>query len=237
MTLTAYFRGEPLSRALAAYAERMADPAWSVTHKMGLYDAAYRAYDPDGSDGDGFAAFTTIYGALRSREWGAFRPLGAAKCWQPRRIYSVIRQKMWDFGPAAGLHLLNFRMHHRATATVAMESLKGIKPTRSYPTMTVSKFLHFYNPGLFPIWDNAVIDHRVFKRFGEDYAHFCVAHSLDPDAVGAEFLGNYVCWGSRCVLDAGKVYMPEFVEWLRDEIPPRRFRLLDPARLATLYAV
>ena len=31
--------------------------------------------------------------------------------------------------------------------------------------MPVSKFLHFYNPGLFPIYDTEMIFNKVLKRF------------------------------------------------------------------------
>lgn len=33
-----------------------------------------------------------------------------------------------------------------------LEKMRGIKPKKDYPTMTVSKFLHFSNPQLFPIY-------------------------------------------------------------------------------------
>ena len=39
--------------------------------------------------------------------------------------------------------------------------------------MVVSKFLHFYNPGLFPIYDNKVIWNQVFRRFRNDFRDFC----------------------------------------------------------------
>ena len=235
--LADYFSGDKLLRALSTYAEEMVDPGWPVTPKMELYDAAFRAYDPAVSEANRFEAFTTIYAALSSREWGAFRPVGAANCWRPRRIYDTISNKLADFSPTVQVHLRNFQPDRRAALVSAMQALQGIKPVRGYPTMTASKFLHFFNPGLFPIWDNAVIDQRVFKRFGGDYESFCASIALDPSAVGAEFLGNYICWASRCVVDAGERFMPTFIEWLRDEIPPRRFRALDSARLPSLYAV
>jgi hypothetical protein len=235
--LRSYFRGSNVHRALAAYAEEMAGPAWSVAHKMDLYDAAYRAYDPAVSDSVGIAAFKTIYDALSSSDWGAFRPLGASKCWPMSKIYDTIRRSLMEFSPALGVSLANLRLDRRPSVTFAMRSLAGIKPTNHYPTMTVSKFLHFFNPNLFPIWDNAVVDQRAFKRFGVDYSEFCTTNHLDANAIGEEFLGNYFCWGRDLVSYAGKEYMPLFVGWLRDEIPPRRFRKLEPARLAELYAV
>jgi hypothetical protein len=44
--------------------------------------------------------------------------------------------------------------------------------------MTVSKFLHFYNPGLFPIYDNAVIWDKVLRRFRNDFRDFCISANI-----------------------------------------------------------
>jgi hypothetical protein len=62
--------------------------------------------------------------------------------------------------------------------------------------MAVSKFIHFYNPSLFPIYDNEVVEYKVFARFRTDYREFCDGAGLDSSANGADFLRNYVCWAS-----------------------------------------
>ena len=43
--------------------------------------------------------------------------------------------------------------------------MRDLKPVAGYPVMAVSKFLHFYNPALFPIYDNLVIWNGVLGYF------------------------------------------------------------------------
>ena len=61
------------------------------------------------------------------------------------------------------VNLLNF-----PKTALSLESrlakMRRIKPNQDFPVMTVSKFLHFYNPGLFPIYDTEMIWEKVFKR-------------------------------------------------------------------------
>ena len=102
--------------------------------------------------------------------------------------------------------------------------------------MTVSKFLHFFNPSLFPIYDTAVVWNKAFRRFGSDYRAFCDGANLDSSADGAAFLRNYVCWASSVMTGAAPDFMSSFVAWLEDELPRKRFASIHPAFLRTLYA-
>lgn len=235
-TLRSYFYGSNLCRALEAYGEKMAGPAWSVAHKMDLYAASHRAFASSVSEEDAFKAFGVIYDSLAGRDWGAFRPLGASRCWPAKRIYETLRCAFKPFSVGSGSTLASFSFDRRSVLVLALGAMVGMKPIGDYPTMAVTKFTHFFNPGLFPIWDNAVIDQRVFRRFGTEYADWCSSHRLNADATGAEFLGNYICWASELVTEAGTGFMQVFADWLRDEIPPRRFRAMDATRIPTLYA-
>jgi hypothetical protein len=226
-----YFTTLGQRRALEAYSEFAKGTAWSVPLKMDLYDLSREAFTATGS----LPAFERIYNNLVSY-WQVFRPHGADECWNAAQIFEAVRRELVGFDHASGVSLANFDNDKRHSVMFSLMALEGMKPNAGYPTMTVSKFLHFYNPSLFPIYDTAVVWNKVFARFSLDYRAFCNAVNLDPSADGAAFLRNYVCWASSLMADAGPGFMSAFVAWLEDELPRKRFAALDQAFLRTLYA-
>jgi hypothetical protein len=102
--------------------------------------------------------------------------------------------------------------------------------------MAVSKFVHFYNPGLFPIYDTEVVWKRVFSGFMGQYRSFCAGAGFNAGAEGAGFLRNYITWGSSFIQSAHPKFMTQFAQWLGAELPPRRVTAIDPKRLERLYA-
>jgi hypothetical protein len=230
-TLKDYFTASGQRRALVAYADFEKGSAWSVPLKMDLYDLSREAFATTGS----LLAFARIYDNLVSY-WQVFRPHGAAECWDAARIFEAIRRELAGFDHANGVSLMNFDNDKRHSVMFSLMALEGMKPNTGYPTMTVSKFLHFYNPSLFPIYDTAVVWNKVFARFGNDYRAFCDGTNLDKSAEDAAFLRNYVSWASSLMTTAAHDFMPSFVAWLEDEMPRKRFAALDQAFLRTLYA-
>jgi hypothetical protein len=227
-----YFRPRKQRQALAAYADFAAKSKWSVLHKMDLYDDSRGAFSSGVGEEERFKSFERIYTAL-NRYWQIFRPYGAKRCWRARQIFDLLQQEFGEFSQSSGICLLNFGDNRRQAVVRRMKGLKGMKPTCGYPVMAVSKFLHFYNPGLFPIYDGAVVDKRVFRAFGSDYEEFCTDSGLDSRASGAEFLGNYMNWGNRLLSSAGPRFMEIFVEWLQENESAAH----DVARLSDLHAM
>lgn len=226
-----YFTASGQPRALAAYADFAKGSAWSVPLKMDLYDLSREAFTGTGS----LSAFEKIYSNLVSH-WQVFRPHGADECWDAARIFETMRRELAGFDYVSGVSLASFDNDRRHSVMFSLMALEGMKPNTGYPTMTVSKFLHFFNPSLFPIYDTAVMGNKVFARFGPDYRAFCNAANLDPSADGAAFLRNYVCWASSLMAGAGPGFMSAFVAWLEDELPRKRFAALDQSFLRTLFA-
>jgi hypothetical protein len=235
-TLRECFQPKGQRRALEAYAKFAGGSAWSVPMKMDLYAASRAAFDPTATDSEAFAAFESIYGNLVSY-WQVFRPHGASECWPARQIFEAIKKQFGDFawGGSVSLPTLLSSRRHQALVFSLME-MEGIKPNNEYPVMTVSKFLHFYNPSLFPIYDTEVVWNKVFKRFKGDFNTCCTSANLDQQASGAGFLRNYMCWASAHVTSAHPEFMPVFVDWLADELPPKKFETLGRDVLSTLYA-
>jgi hypothetical protein len=87
--------------------------------------------------------------------------------------------------------------------------------------MTVSKFLHFYNPGLFPIYDTKVVCGKVFKRFEADFRGFCLTANIPYDRAinddTAAFLLYYMDWANSLLSVAHGRFMQVFVDWLREQ--------------------
>lgn len=95
------------------------------------------------------------------------------------KLFETIKGEFPEFSWGGSINLLTLaKSGARARLESRLAKMQGIKPKKSYPHMTVSKFLHFYNPGLFPIYDNKVIWEGVFKRFRNDFRVFCGARKF-----------------------------------------------------------
>jgi hypothetical protein len=215
MTLRDYFQPEGQQRALATYGTFASDQDWAIREKMDLYEASRLAFDPTTDDTGAFGAFEKIYNTLAG-SWQMFRPHSPLVCWPSRRIFETIRTEFSEFRWDSSVNLTNFINGTRREALLSnLASMAGIKPNQGYPIMAVSKFLHFYNPGLFPIYDDAVIWKKVYKRFKNDHREFCTASRLPYNMQDTSiFLRNYLGWASSLLASAHPKFMEAFVAWL-----------------------
>jgi len=237
-TLRSYFETDlQQRRALDAVAQkRWLDPGGNLD----LYEASKCAFDPSSSAVEAFRAFERIYKELAGPSWQVFRPRSPERdCWPPRQIFETIRREFSEFPWGSPVNLLTFpKSGARPRLESCLAKMQGIKPKKGYPHMTVSKFLHFYNPGLFPIYDNEAIWEGVFKRFRNEFRGFCRSARIPYDRAinddTATFLLYYMDWASFLLSAAHEAFMPVFVDWL-DTQPAAglRQRRFDPA---TLYA-
>ncbi len=83
--------------------------------------------------------------------------------------------------------------------------------------MTICKFLHFFNPSLFPIYDDWAIHRKVLTTFKNDWQGFR-APVGDTDI---EIAYKYVLWASAVVRSADTSLMPTFVDWFAERIKPK----------------
>ncbi len=115
-----------------------------------------------------------------------FRPCSRADCWPPQEIFETIKREFHDFSSRGPVSLLNFPTSGTGLRLeTRLAKVNGIKPKKGYPLMTVSKFLHFYNPGLFPIYDNEVMWKKVCNgRFKSDFREFCYRERIPNSIVG-----------------------------------------------------
>jgi hypothetical protein len=221
--------------------DAVARVGWLVpSENLDLYEASRCAFDPASGSDEAFRDFEKIYRELAGPNWQVFRPSSPERdCWPPGRIFETIRREFQEFSWGNPVNLLTFaRSGARPRLESCLAKMQGIKPKKGYPHMTVSKFLHFYNPGLFPIYDNAVIWGGVFKHFQNDFRGFCTSAQIPYDRAinddTAVFLLNYMDWASSLLSVAHEAFMPVFIDWLDKQpgawLHQRRF---DPT---TLYA-
>ncbi|MGA3315453.1 MAG: hypothetical protein ABSC64_03330 [Candidatus Korobacteraceae bacterium] len=234
-SLRSYFVNDQEQRSALGALGDFFDP-----RELDLYDASQYAFDPSSSEGEAFRHFTKIYYELASPHWGVFRPCSPADCWPPQKIFETIKREFSEFSRSGTVNLLNFSKSGTGLRLQScLAKMQGIKPKRGYPIMTVSKFLHFYNPGLFPIYDNGVIWDEVMNGvFKYDFREFRDREKI-PDSIAgsnaedtAAFLRYYMIWASSLLSVAHRAFMQVFSDWLAKqpgtELPKRRF---DPTRL------
>ncbi len=235
-TLRSYFENEVQQlHALDAVAKR----GWLVpSENLNLYDVSRRAFDPALGKSEALKEFENIYGTLAGR-WQVFRPKSSRDCWSSQKIFEKIAGRFSEFSWRGSVSLLTPEEDWaRSSLRSPLREMLGIKRKKGYPHMIVSKFLHFYNPALFPIYDNAVIWEKVFKHFRDDFRDFCTSanipykRAVNDDA--ETFLLYYMGWASSLLSVAHENFMQAFVDWLdKQEGAALHRRKFDPK---TLYA-
>jgi len=236
-TLLSYFESDLQQRSAL---DAVAREGWLVpSGNLDLYETSHCAFDPASSADEAFRDFEKIYKELAGPNWQVFRPSSPRDCWPPQKIFETIKREFLEFSWRGPVNLLNFRKRGTDQGLEScLAKMQGIKPKKGYPHMTVSKFLHFYNPGLFPIYDNEVIWERVFKYFQNDFRIFCGTAKISYDRAisddTAVFLLHYMDWASSLLSVAHGTFMRVFIDWL-DKQPAASLRRqrFDPK---TLYA-
>lgn len=234
--------GEELSRyfANADYQRRALNAALYEIFEpdeLNLYDASTLAFDPLSNEKEALRSFQEIYNALASKRWTAFRSNrpGGADRWSPRQVFETIKREFGEFQWGGPINLLTFQKggaELNLRLKSCLQTIRAIKEKNDYPHMVVSKFLHFYNPELFPIYDSGVIWCTVLDGcFRKDFTAFCGRGRNDDTEA---FLVHYMGWASSLLSCMHREFMQVFVDWLNNQpetaLSSRRFDA------ATLYA-
>lgn len=239
--LSSYFQRDGQQRALEAYAKFAFAPerGWGIEDKMELYEASRRAFGPATLLGEALLAFRKIYDDLYrpapAGGWGVGRN-ASGPCWPAAKTFDTIKTEFHLFRWSGPITLLNFHSSNDWAALLSsLEKMRELKPVAGYPVMAVSKFLHFYNPALFPIYDNEVIWNGVFRCFRSDFKEFCCTSGFKYEYEDtASFYCKYIRWANSLLASAHSGFMKTFVDWLRTqpgaELPRRTFDV------TTLYA-
>lgn len=211
-------------RALEACRDFLDAKDWPLTDRLRLYEYSRHAFGVAVPTSHCYASFHRIYDELvrpaRAGGWGVARN-PAGPLWASERAFETIKREFAGFTSGGPVTLANIDSDETKQALVlSLGALKGLKPLTgsSYPVMAVSKFLHAYNPELFPIYDNEVIAGMVIHRFKDEFRAFCVASSLSHQVGNSvDFYVSYILWGCSLLRVANRRFMDIFVDWFEKQ--------------------
>lgn len=230
--LVSYFARDGQQRALDAYGKFISGKGWGVQFKMELYEHSPKAFDPCLPQDSALAEFEKIDSDLWSH-WGLGRN-SSGPHWTAKKTFETIRSEFSGVGWGSPVTLPKFQSSAtQSTLASSLEKMRGLKSVTRYPVMAVSKFLHFYNPELFPIYDTEVIWNGVFRCFRNDFKEYCdrsgVRYHYEDTA---SFLWKYISWASSLMASAHPEFMQVFLYWLdRQPGADLKRRTFDASRL------
>lgn len=142
--------------AYQSYAEQYGQRKnWNIADHVGLWKKARTAFHNNSQED-----FHKIYTTLQ-KGWQVFR--GAADHWSEKEAFDKIRRL-----DAASVQLKLSCLDAKDISSIkgVVSALAAIKTTKDEKgsLVAVSKFLHFWNPGLFIIVDRAVVGEYVFRH-------------------------------------------------------------------------
>jgi hypothetical protein len=167
-------------------------------------------------------AFNYIYSEFSGPNWNVWRSRNTAPHAGPREIFETIKTNFAEYSWGGKLNLTSFGKPEAARLQSRLETMRYIKPNLGYPIMPVSKFLHVYNPSLFPIYDTGVIYNRVLKGYWRsDFRDFCsddrLPYSVFMDKDTVDFLPAYMRWANSLLSVAHIGFMQVFTDWLGEQ--------------------
>ncbi len=218
-TVQNYFGSEEAQeRALQACCHFLCAIDWAVNDRLRLYDDSRHAFDPAFPADDALRRFRQIYDELvrpaPAGGWGIGRN-ASGRLWTAEETFEFLKAEFSNLPWGGPVNLLNFE-NIQTSLLSSLEKMSSFKPLLAkWPTMAVSKVLHFYNAELFPVYDNAVIDKKVLTRFKNEFKDFCLAFSPPYHVKDtAIFYRNYMGWGAHLLAAAHPRFMEVFAAWL-----------------------
>jgi len=183
---------DTINEAFANYAA-LYSKRWDIPHQLRLYSYAEEAFEGKGDA----AAFSKVYDHLRAH-WQVFRR-GSAK-WGPDRAFQELVALPRE---VRSLRLSKMKEHEWGRVWECINRVKDVKRNKEGPSLVaVSKFLHFWNPGLFIIYDHQQVETFVFGHhwLGAEVMKSGtppVADLPDPDKSRLAWYLYVLHWASR----------------------------------------
>jgi len=220
--LVDYFKDPLYKDALAGYAKFARERDWGIDNKLELYNWAKVAFDSSLPERNRREAFYIVYDNLkgnrqvfRNARWGY---------WTGDETFEVLDRECQGCSRQDSLSLLTLQHPSQESDILLaiLNKLRNLKPARGYPWMPVAKFTHFFNPKLFPIYDNEVIWKMVMDGvFRDDYRSWCHSKNLNPIGPGERFNLNYMLWAGHIIHQADNGLMGYFREWFKSQVAGR----------------
>jgi hypothetical protein len=222
MKLSSYFKSPHLLSALDAYRSSVPE-TWTLSHRLELYSYAEIAFNSLASATEKEQAFTKIYQNLTSY-WGVFRGTSLSERWSAETLYSALTTECLPCGRSSGLSLASITdSRQNPQISACLNAIGKLKATKNYPSvypwMAAAKFLHFFNPELFPIYDTAFMWNRVANgAFKQDYAEYCGWNGFKRTENSARFNLQYTLWAAEVMSKRDDDCMAIFAQWVAEQV-------------------
>ena len=92
------------------------------------------------------------------------------------------------------------------------------RPWVEIPTTCASRFLHFYNPKLFPNVDNALTNQQVLQVFGPEFDKYCADTGIAEWDYETSFYGQYMLWAGKHIQMADPEFFADFETWFKAQV-------------------
>ncbi len=227
MALSDYFQNNDLTqKALEGYSSFVSRIGWPVQAKLHLYRLAKQVFESADANEKKKENFKTIYDDLKAN-YNVFLDTSRerAKHWHWERVFQTFTTECLPCARPSRITLMS-DLENPSNLVPLMDHLKrlvGIKEKNAYPIMVVSKFSHFFNPSLFPIYDTKVIENMVMEgQFIEDWTSFRLASSVGTDETssfpGLWYALHYILWASHMIRNSGRNLMGTFADWFTKQV-------------------
>ena len=216
--LKTYFINNRYEEALDSFAVFARETDWRMSYRAELYAYAQDAFDPRLPAEQRRISFSQLYNDL-ARNFGVFRNSTGGH-WDADQIFSALTEACKPVGRHNGRTLAGLGSSAADLCALddAIDDLAGIKKIGEYPHMPASKFLHFYNPKLFPIYDKQVIWEQVLcGPFKSEWQSVCRRMGIVFRETSGRFNISYTRWAAEAIQNAAPGLMPYFADWFREE--------------------
>lgn len=217
-TLLDYFQEGRWRPALRRYAQFAEESGWCVPHRLEMYNLGKLAFDVALDESVRLEAFMNLYESLRGF-WRVFN--NSTSHWTEEQALEFFTTNAEECGPASVRSLENVsRSEMREVVLPFLDRISEIKTVAdsSYPTITASRFLHFFNPHMFPNFDNVLMNQQVLQAFGNDFDRYCADTGIADWEHYAAFYGQFMLWAGRHIQNADPEFFKDFEEWFRAQV-------------------
>ena len=214
------YSGNSIERALEGYRDFAKEHSWPVEDKVRLYRLCGEAFAPNLTGEQQMQLLETAYNELH-RKWQIFRPAVPGSYWSAAEVHQALSILPVECSRGGTLTLPGI-ISTRDTDTLlkCIKIMKGVKnlPTHRTPIMAISKFLHCYNPRLFPIFDGAVIQQTVLRVFKDEWRSFPEpALEWEVPTEQRDYL-KYMFWAASLLQGHERVLSGTFSQWLKEQL-------------------
>lgn len=238
MKISPYFEETKQLTALNRYAEftTARNRDWSIGEsKLDMYRLAKRAFDGKSEENCRRGEFDKIYGNLKSW-WRISRNGNLASA---EMTFALLSKECLDCSRSKGLTLMNLR--EASSQQIVVDCLREVRELKklksgAFPVMAVSKFLHFFNPKLFVIWDREIIYGEVYPVFRQDWNAAYRDIKVGTDDEWMKFYLAYLLWAGKSVQECSQKSMQCFSNWFVDIVSSGRDAEDFRRELQTYYA-